>query len=221
MTSPTQAALVGFSLAAVSLVLTAQAQTASGEAVRHVPVKKLFPYYDLYLGLPPQDRDGFYLEYLIQSAGANVRPRMFYALGSVRTPIQVDAKGKILTMPDLAMLRQGKVEVPASTPSGRITLNLEPVVPLGRSIPASSVSNSVSDYAKAIGRAGPLALAIPKLTGIAFKGVPSGQVVFADGRKATLPVEGGKPVFRPSQSAMRGAVSLEFPAVPTYAEFAR
>jgi len=69
MTSPTQAALVGFSLAAVSLVLTAQAQTASGEAVRHVPVKKLFPYYDLYLGLPPQDRDGFYLEYLIQSAG--------------------------------------------------------------------------------------------------------------------------------------------------------
>ena len=221
MTSPTHATLVGFSIAALSLVLTAQAQTASGEAVRQVPIKKLFPYYDLYLSLPPQDRDGFYLEYLIQSSGANVRPRMFYALGSARTPVQIDSKGKILNMPDMAMLRQGKVEIPASAPAGRITLNLEPVVPLGRTIAASAVSNSVTDYAKAIGRAGPLSLAIPKLTGIAFKGVPSGQVVFADGRKAALPVEGGKPVFRPTQSSMRGVVSLEFPAVPTYAEFAR
>ncbi|MFY7760019.1 hypothetical protein [Aquidulcibacter sp.] len=221
MTLPANATLLGFSLAALSLVLTANAQTASGEGVRQVPVKKLFPYYDLYLGLPPQDRDGFYLEYLIQSSGANVRPRMFYALGSVRTPVQIDSKGKILNMPDLAMLRQGKLEVPASAPPGRIVLNLEPVVPLGRTIPTSAVSNSVTDYAKAIGRAGPLALAIPKLTGIAFKGVPGGQAVFADGRRVSLPIEAGIPVFRPSHATMRGAVSLEFPAVPSQAEFAR
>jgi hypothetical protein len=221
MTLPTNASLIGFSLAALSLVLTAQAETASSNGARQIPVKKLFPYYDLYLGLPPQDRDGFYLEYLIKSSETNVRPRMVYALGSVRTPIQLDSKGKILTMPDLNMLRQGKVEVPASAPPGRIMLNLEPVVPLGRTIPANAVSNSVADYTKAIGRAGPLALAIPKLTGIAFKGVASGQVVFADGRKVSLPVEGGIPVFRPSQSAMRGAVSLEFPTVPSQAQFAR
>lgn len=221
MTLQSNASLLGFSLAALSLVFTAHAQTASGESVRQIPVKKLFPYYDLYLGLPPQDRDGFYLEYLIQSSATNVRPRMVYALGSVRTPIQIDSKGKILTMPDLAMLRQGKVEVPASAPSGRIVLNLEPVVPLSRTIPANAVSNSVADYAKAIGRAGPLALAIPKLTGIGFKGVPAGQAVFADGRKVSLPVEGGIPVFRPSQSTMRGAISLEFPSVPSQAEFAR
>lgn len=221
MTLPTKAALLGFSLSALSLVLTAQAQAPSREGVRQVPVKKLFPYYDLYLGLAPQDRDGFYLEYLIKSSGTNVRPRLVYALGSVRTPIQLDSKGKILTMPDITMLRQGKVEVPASSPPGEIILNLGPVVPLGRTVPANAVSNSVSDYAKAVGRAGPLALAIPKLTGIAFKGVPSGQVVFADGRKVSLPVERGLPVFRPSQSTMRGAISLEFPAVPSQAEFAR
>lgn len=215
------AAFLGTSLAALCFVLTTHAQTASGQNVRQVPVKKLFPYYDLYLSLPPQDRDGFYLEYLIKSEGTNVRPRMVYALGSVRTPIQLDSRGKILTMPDLAMLRQGKVEVPAAAPPGQIILNLEPVVPLGRTIPAGVVANSVTDYSKAIGRAGPLALAIPKLTGIAFKGVSSGQVVFADGRKIALPVEGGAPVFRPNQSAMRGAVNLEFPTAPSQAEFTR
>lgn len=215
------AAILGTSLAAVSLVFTAHAQSGSSEGVRQVPVKKIFPYYDLYLSLPPQDRDGFYLEYLIQAEGANVRPRMVYTLGSVRTPLQLDSRGKILTMPDMTMLRKGKVEVPTATPSGRIVLNLEPVVPLARSIPASVVANSVTDYSKAIGRAGPLALAVPKLTGIAFKGVSSGQVVFADGRKAALPVERGAPVFRPNQAAMRGAISLEFPAVPSQAEFSR
>lgn len=221
MTIPTNTILLGLSLAALNLVLTANAQTAPSEGVRQVPVKKLFPYYDLYLGLPTQDRDGFYLEYLVLSPGADVSPRMFYAFGSVRTPVQIDSNGKILNMPDLTMLRQGKLEVPASAPLGRIVLNLQPVVPLGRTIPAIAVSNSVTDYAKAIGRAGPLALAIPKLTGIAFKGVPAGQVVFADGQKISLPVEGGIPVFRPSHETMRGAVSLEFPAVPSQAEFAR
>jgi hypothetical protein len=221
MNLPTKASLLGLSFAALGLVSTAQAQTALGEGVRQVPVKKLFPYFDLYLGLPPQDRDGFHLEYLVKSSETSVRPRMVYTLGAVRTPIQLDSKGKILTMPDMTMLQQGKVEVPASSPRGEIVLNLEPVVPLSRTIPANAVSNSITDYAKAISRAGPLALAIPKLTGIAFKGVVSGQVVFADGRKVSLPVERGLPVFRPSQSTMRGAVSLEFPAIPSRAEFAR
>jgi len=221
MNLPTKASLLGLSFAALGLVSTAQAQTALVEGVRQVPVKKLFPYFDLYLGLPPQDRDGFHLEYLVKSSETSVRPRMVYTLGSVRTPIQLDSKGKILTMPDMTMLQQGKVEVPATSPRGEIVLNLEPLVPLSRTIPANAVSNSIADYAKAISRAGPLALAIPKLTGIAFKGVVSGQVVFADGRKVSLPVERGLPVFRPSQSTMRGAVSLEFPAIPSRAEFAR
>lgn len=199
------------------MVLTAQPQTTSGDDIRQVLVKKLFSYYDLYLALPPQDRDCFSLEYLIQSSRTHVRPRMVYALGAVRMPIQLDSNGKILTLPDMARLRQGKVEVPASAPPSRIVLNLEPVVPLGRTIAVSAISVSVTDYAKAIRR--PLALAVPKLTGIAFKGVPAGQVVYADGRTAFLPVEDGIPVFRPSQSAMRGAVSLEFPAVPSQAEF--
>lgn len=214
-------AVLGATLAAFGLASAAQAQTATTAGVRQVPVKKLFPYYDLYLSLPPQDRDGFNLEYLLKSEGSNARPRLVYALGSVRTPIQLDARGKILTMPDLTMLRQGKVEVPTASPPGGIVLNLEPVVPLARTIPASAVANPVNDYSKAIGRAGPLSLAIPKLTGITFKGVASGQVVFADGRKLALPVEGGSPVFRPNQSTMRGAVNLEFPSVPSQAEFAR
>ncbi|WP_085339493.1 hypothetical protein [Aquidulcibacter paucihalophilus] len=221
MMTPRATALLATALAALCSVPTAHAQTASNGGVRQIPVKKLFPYYDLYLSLPAQDRDGFSLEYLLKSEGTNVHPRLVYALGSVRTPIQLDSRGKILTMPDMTMLRQGKVEVPIASPPGGIVLNLEPVVPLARTIPASAVANPVVDYSKAIGRAGPLSLAIPKLTGIAFKGVSSGQAVFADGRKIALPVESGTPVFRPNQTAMRGAISLEFPSVPSQAEFAR
>lgn len=220
MITKSTALALSAALAAFGLTCSAQAQSG-GESVRQIPVKKLFPYYDLYLSLPPLDRDGFTLDYLVKAEASNVRPRMVYALGLARTPLEFDARGKVLNMPDMAMLRQGKVEVPATAPAGRIILSLEAIVPLARTIPASAAANPVLDYSKAIGRAGPLALAIPKLTGIAFKGVNSGQVVFADGRRVSLPVEGGAAVFRPNVAAMRGAVTLEFPSVPREAEFAR
>ncbi|MFM1976793.1 MAG: hypothetical protein RL145_1639, partial [Pseudomonadota bacterium] len=44
-------AFLGATLAAFGLAYTAQAQTATSAGVRQVPVKKLFPYYDLYLSL--------------------------------------------------------------------------------------------------------------------------------------------------------------------------
>lgn len=194
---------------------------ADDKAARQVPVKKLLPYYDLYLSLPAQDRDGFELDYFLTSKGTDARPRLTYVNGATRTPVQTDRNGKILNLPDLAMLRQGKVEIPAGAPPGGITLELEPVLTLARTIPASQAANPVQDYAKAIGRAGPLSLVAPKLPGLTFKGVASGQAVLADGRKVALPVEGGNPIFRPGHASMRGAVSLEFPNVPSKAEFTR
>ncbi|GBF57866.1 hypothetical protein PbB2_01536 [Candidatus Phycosocius bacilliformis] len=209
----TLALVIGFGLAG-----TVQ---ADDQANRQVPIKKLLPYYDLYLQLAPTDRDGFRLDYLIGVKEGQPRPRLTYVNGTQRIPIQLDRSGKVLNLPDQNLIRAGKVEIAGGGQSGSITLNLEPVVPLARTIPATAAANPVQDYAKAISRAGPLSLAIPKLGGLVFKGVPSGQVVFGDGRRLNLPLEDGNPVFRPAQAAMRGAATLEFPAVPSKAAFTR
>jgi hypothetical protein len=208
----------------LSVILVApafsQAQKAKQTPERLIDVKKVFGYYDMYLGLPAGDRDGFRMRYRISSANSTTRPELYFVLDNVRTPIEVSPTGNILTMPDLTMFRRGKILKPAGQPSGSISLNLDPIVPLSRSISVSDAINPINDYAAATRRAGPLALLAPKLTGVVFKGVPSGEVVYADGRRAALTTSNGGLIFRPALPAMRGAASLSFPAVPTSVEFA-
>ncbi len=189
---------------------------------RSIEVKKVFGFYDIYLGLPVSDRDGFAMAYQLRSRdGANVRPQMSYILAHVRTPIEVAANGRIITMPDLNMYRSGRVEIAAGQPSGSITMNIEPIMALSRTIAVSGAQNSINDYASAVRRAGPLAAFAPKLNGITFKGVASGEAVLADGRRVALPIGNGGVVFRPSVPGVRGATTLTFPNVPSAAEFAQ
>jgi hypothetical protein len=189
---------------------------------RQIDVKKVFPYYDLYLGLPPSDRDGFAMVYRVGSQSGTQLPSLNYVLGTTRTPIQIAADGRILTMPDAAMLSRGKVEKAAGQPSGSIVLDLNPVVPLGRSISAAAAANPLNDYAAAIRRAGPLSLVAPRLSAVRFIGGAGGEAVLGDGRRVTLPAapEGGV-LFTPSAPSMRGVASLSFSTAPTRAEFAR
>jgi hypothetical protein len=188
---------------------------------RSIDVKKVLGYYDLYLRLPAQERDGFNLSYVIKSGSTGLRPQMTYVLGTVRIPIQVAQNGKVLTMPDLNMFRRGKIEIPAGQPSASISMNLEAVVPLSRAISAADASNAVSDYAAALRHAGPLALMAPKLPALLFKGSAGGQAVFADGRRLPLPNVAGGVRFEPGAPTMRGVASLIFTSAPTQVEFAR
>jgi hypothetical protein len=198
------------------------AQTKAKQTpARSVEVKKVFGYYDIYLRLPRADRDGFRMSYLLNPSQASTRPQMTYVLGSIRTPIEIAPNGKVLTMPDADMFANGKIEIGAGQPSTSITLDLEAVVPLSRAISVGDASNPINDYAVAVRRAGPLVLLAPKLTGITFKGVSSGEAIFPDGRRVSLAPGTGGVVFRPALPALRGAVSLAFPVQPIAAEFAR
>jgi hypothetical protein len=201
------------------------AQTSAAKVkqnpARSVDVNKLFRFYDMYLRLAPQERDGFSMNYQIRSRETAGRPQLAYVLGGVRTPIDVAANGQILTMPDLNMFRSGKVEIAAGQPSGSISMDLKPVVSLSRTIPLSATQDPINDYAGAVRRAGPLGAFAPKINGLTFKGVASGEVVFADGRRIGLPQGNGGVIFRPALPAMRGAVSLSFPTIPSAVDFAQ
>jgi hypothetical protein len=210
------------SLAGVNAYAQASSpQTNKAEKPRQIPVKKVFPYYDMYLSLPPKDRDGFALNYILMTEQPNIRPRMDYVQGATRTPIELNSRGQVLNLPDLNTFKNGLIEIPVAAPRGRITLSLEPTIPLAKTIQVQAVNNSVSDYAAAISRMGPAALVIPKLKGVTFKGVSTGRVVLADGRKIALPQEAKLLVFRPADPNFKTAMHLEFDVVPTGVDFTR
>lgn len=195
--------------------------SAKQTPTRSIEVKKVFGYYDIYLRLPPRDRDGFRLSYVLKAKDGGVRPEFTYVLGNQRTPVQVAPNGKILTLPDANMFANGRVEIAAGQPSGSITMDLEAIVPLSRSMSVAEASNPVIDYAAAVGRAGPLSILAPRLPAVLFKGGSGGQAIFSDGRRVALPVVSGGARFQPGGPAMRGAVSLAFITAPTEVEFAR
>lgn len=214
---------VAFSIALLSSTpLWSQTAPSKQTPARQIDVKKVFPYYDIYLRLPPADRDGFRMVYRLGSRTPGPNPVLIYVLGNSRTPVQIGANGQILTMPDANMLANGKIEKAAGQPSGSITMDLEPVLPLSRSISIAAATNPLNDYAAAIRRAGPLALMAPRLSSVRFVGVTGGEALFGGGRTVPLPVlpDGGV-LFTPSSPMMRGAAGLSFSSAPTRAEFSR
>jgi hypothetical protein len=201
---------------------TAIAQSGAKQTpARSIPVKKVFPFYDMYLSLPPEGRDGFRMEYGLPLPAGSPRPQMTYVLGNARTAVEIGPRGRIINMPDANMLNHGRIDVAANQPRTSINLNLEPLIPLSRSISAAAATNALNDYANAVRRAGPLAAFAPKLSGIVFKGSTGGEAVFADGRTIALPAEAGGVRFQPSLPALRGVVSLAFATAPSEAAFAK
>jgi hypothetical protein len=216
--APVFAFLFVSALAAPALAQTAPAKSSPE---RLIDVKKVFPFYDVYLGIPAADRDGFTMTYRVVSRDSNARPQLFYQLGTARTPIGITPSGVITTLPDANMLRNGKVYKPAGQPSGGINLDIQPVVPLAQTITASAATNPLRDYDAAKRRAGPLALMAPRISTIRFVGVSGGEAIMGDNRRVALPAApNGGVLFTPSSASMRGLVSLSFPSAPTSAVFA-
>lgn len=208
---------------AVMLSSNATAQGVGKQTPAHsIPVKKLFPFYDTYLRLPGDGRDGFKMVYRLSGPANTPRPQMTYAFGAVRTPVILSANGQIMNMPDNAMLMGGRIDIPANQPRGGIIMDLEPVISLSRAVSVASAVNPLNDYTIAVRRAGPLAAFAPKLNGITFKGGTGGEAVFADGRRVALPAaQRGGVTFFPAAPNMRGATSLAFVTAPTSSEFSQ
>ena len=92
-------------------------------------------------------------------------------------------------------------------------LGVEPLVAPAADLDARELAAAIAQAAVGSRKAvGIMAMAMPKLTNVGFVGVPAGEVEFADGHRATLPLVKGVPTFTPGD--MPNARRIRLPAVP-------
>ncbi len=198
--------------AAAVLVAAAPAPAPGGE--RLAPARKLFPYLDLYLRIPPAERDVFALSYRVRENGGPPRNvRMIFVADGRHTPAPLDAEGRLERLPTLEEWRgQVALEGPPGTRFG-LNMRMGCTGGAGRELAADRLVRCVAQYRAAVGRAGPLSLLAPRLDRVALPGAGSGEVVLAGGVRRPLPLEGGHPVFEPA--AWRGATSVVLDRPPS------
>jgi hypothetical protein len=176
--------------------------------------KKVFQYLEAYWKLAPADRSRFALAYVFRHDGKPLAVPMAIVMKGQSYPIPL-VDGRTERVPSLAELEDGELHV-AIDEKEKITIGIE-ILALVRPAPEMPVKDLVAviDQATAGEKkvAGLVGFMAPKLTEVAFEGVPSGEARFADGHKQPLPVKGGLPVFAPAQ--FPGAVALVFPKAPT------
>jgi hypothetical protein len=190
---------------------------------RTVPAKKLFPYLDLYLGIPPAERNRFTLGYFLKRDGKPFTGAGFTLIGAngARTPLPVAANGRFSRSPSLADLKanaQVEIAVPGE---GKFQLNMEmePLVPMAEVMNAGDFAAAIAQCGVAIKKhAGVLGFAVPKITQVAFVGVPAGTAVLAGGKTAALPLLKTLPAYSPS--GLPGATQLKFAKAPARAVLA-
>ena len=208
------------SLAGVALAVAAVGPVFAADAPKTVPAKKMFPFLDLYLGIPPADRTRFTLAYYLRSNGrpaTGVTLTLISASGA-RSTIPVAADGRLLKTPSVADLKDGQIGIEKSDPAAKFQLSMEmqAIARMAEVLPAADLAAALVQCGKAIkAKAGVVGFAAPKIEQVAFPGLTAGTAVFADGRTAALPLYKGMPAWDPA--AMAGVVSLKFARAPSRA----
>jgi hypothetical protein len=208
-----------------ALIGTAVAALAAGPALaaappETAPAKKLFPFLDLYLGIPAADRSRFVMAYYLRQNGkAAVGVSLtLISAGGARTPIPVGADGRLLKTPGLADLKDGQVAIAKTDPAARFSLSMEmqPTTRMDETVPAAEVAAAIAQCRAAIkARAGVIGFAAPKIEQVVFAGVGAGSAVMGDGRTAPLPLYKGMPAYNPA--TLPNVVNLKFAKAPTRA----
>ncbi len=155
-----------------------------------LPASKVFPYLDVYLGLPPAERDHFRLDYGVVGNGplANVHLTLKRPSGDV--PMTMAADGRIQA--DLTLADFKSAQVVMTTPKGShygIALRI-----VASSTPAETMEvaplKAGIDQARTAARkaAGLLAIAVPDFQTVCFVGSGTGQAQLADGKTVALKI---------------------------------
>lgn len=208
------------SLAGLALATLAVGPAFAADAPKTFPAKKMFPFLDLYLGIPPADRTRFTLAYYLRSNGkpaTGVVLTLISASG-VRSTIPVGADGRLLKTPSIADLKDGQIGIEKSNPAAKFQLSMEmqAVTRMAEVLPAADLAAAVTQCNAAIkAKAGVIGFAAPKIEQVAFPGLTGGTAVFADGRTAALPLYKGMPAWDPA--ALSGVASLKFARAPSRA----
>jgi hypothetical protein len=177
--------------------------------------KKIFPYLEAYWKLAPADRSRFSLTYVFRHEGKPLAVPVAIVLGAASHPIPLDPDGRVGRLPSLAELETGKLHVGLDEKdkfniNTQIDALVKPATQMDVRELAAAIDQATAGEKKVAGLVGFMA---PKLTEVGFEGVASGEVRFADGRRAPLPLEGKTPVFAPAK--FPGATVVVFPTAPT------
>ncbi|MFT4254085.1 MAG: hypothetical protein QM608_16580, partial [Caulobacter sp.] len=150
---------------------------------------------------------------------AGLKATLVEASGA-RTPLPINAEGRIERLPTLAQLQGGaKVEfdAPADAKFGS-TLIIEPVLKPAAEYDAGELKTVLESTNAVIGKAaGPMAMLAPKMTGFSFPGATGGVVIGSDGRTQALPLAGKTPIYRLSD--FKGAARIRLSGAPSQARF--
>lgn len=207
-------------LVAAAVATFAAGPVLAADAPEGIPAKKLFPFLDLYLGIPTADRTKFVLAYYLRSNGkpATGVTLTLISAGGARSVIPVGADGRLLRTPGPADLKNGHVTIAKSDPAAKFQLNMEmqPVARLADALPAAELAASITQCRAAIkAKAGVIGFAAPKVEQVVFAGVTGGTAVMADGKTAPLPLYKGMPAYDPA--TLINVASLKFARTPTRA----
>ena len=198
-------------LAAVAIALVASPALA---AEKSIEIGKAFPFLKGYLELPAAKRSHFTMAYYLKVGSTPLTAPVWIVEGDKRTPLALGPGGKVTRLPGLAQLADAKLVI-AVDPATKInaTIGVEPLTPPAADLDAHELAAAIAQAAVGEKKAaGIMALAMPKLTNVAFVGVTSGEVEFADGRHAPLPLVKGAPTYDPATQP--NAKRIRLPKAP-------
>lgn len=207
-------------LTGVALATLAAGPAFAADAQRTFPAKKMFPFLDLYLGIPPADRSRFVLAYYLRRDGKSATGVTLTLIGAsgARSTIPIGADGRLLKTPSIIDLKAGQIVIEKGDPAAKfqLTMEMQATTRMAEALPAGELAAAIAQCRAAIkAKAGVIGFAAPKIEQVAFAGVTGGSAVFADGRVAALPLYKGMPAYDPA--AWAGVVSLKFARVPSRA----
>ncbi len=204
---------LGLALATLATLLACASPALA--ANKRLEVKKAFQFLGNYLKLPPAERSRFTLSYTFKTSGQPLTVPVWMEVDGKRTPFPLTATGRAQRLPTAAELDHGTLEFGLDE-SAKIGLNLgiEPVMAPAADLDAHELAETIAQAAVGSRKAaGILALALPKLDDVAFVGAGAGEIEFADGHRAALPIVKGQPTYTPS--AQPNAKMVHLAKVPT------
>jgi len=203
-----------FLLAALAAGLAAP-RFAFADDPQRMPLSSAFKYLDKYLALPPGLRTHFYLVF---RALRNDRPAPDMRLAIVgqgpAMPVPLDSQAQVTRLPTLAQLNSNDALQIANGPF-RFATEIRPDVAPSARLDVGQLNVALAQLTQAVNHiAGVASALVPKLDTVLFPDAGSGQVLFADGHAAPLPIThqfkslGPVPYFCSSRSPGARVVAL-------------
>lgn len=199
------------------VAVVAAPSAALATAKPPVKISKAYPYLDAFLKLPAAQRSRFHPAYYLTIAGKP--PTGLHAVaidGAVRTPVVIDADGRLAHLPTLAQL-QGEtmfqIDAPAETKIG-IRLEIQATMTPASQLDCRELALAIGQAGAAVKAiAGPMAFAAPKITTAEFPGGVGGVALLPDNRRYPLTMGKVGPVYDPAKAP--GAVTVSLTHAPS------